>query len=137
MVDIIRNKFNGQTLSEWIAHYAVSVDPEEGCDAEPFDAIVSNGRHGFGLSGPELDAAVRACLIEMFRAGAHPLQGTRHPQPGYILVTRFGSDPEKAADAIIREWHEAGVDPDVEGLWFAHPEYYKHELTPDSPRTLE
>jgi hypothetical protein len=85
--------------------------------------MVKNGRQGFGLAGNALEDFVRRFVIEMVKGGAVPVVGDKTAASGWRQFQQYGSDPNFIAEAVVKEWKESGIDPDVEGIWFAFPNY--------------
>jgi len=119
----LRDRYYGQTVDEWIA----AGPAELARDAIGLWQIVSFGRQGFGLSGPELIDFVRRNLLEMFAKGAKPVTGDVKKVYHWVRLTKYGDDPGKMADAIIDEWQASGRDPDYGGVWFATPNVYEEK----------
>ena len=124
---LIRTKYhNHETLGEWLEGKPKELD----VDATPLDSVVGNLRLGFGLSGVDLDEAVRECLTNIVARGARPIQGHNNGDgtSGYWThVTRFGDEAAGIVEGVITEWHDAGVDPDIGDIWFALPWFIESE----------
>lgn len=118
-----RHRLYGWTVDEWIA----AVPAELARDAIGLWHIVSAGRDGFGLSGPELIDYVHRNLLALFANGAKPVTGDAKKAYHWVRLTNYGDDPGKMADAIIDEWQKSGRDPDYGGVWFATPNVYEEK----------
>jgi hypothetical protein len=121
-MSLARDRYFGQTEEDWISGWVEELDR----DATSLWHIVTAGREGFELSGPELIDFVRRSLAALFAAGAKPVKGG---DKIYLWgrVTKYGDDPEKMADAIIDEWQKSGRDPDIGGIWFATPNVFEEK----------
>ncbi len=42
-------------------------------------------------------------------------------------VTRFGDEPSRIVEGVIREWHASGHDPEHNDIWFALPGFMESE----------
>ncbi len=109
------SKFDGMALGDWIAYTPDELD----VDAIALEQVVRGLRIGFDLHGDDLDKAVHELLTGIMARGARPIQGCSDDGGYWIRVTRFGDDPAAIVDGVMREWHEAGVDPDIGNVWFA------------------
>ena len=87
--------------------------------------MVRAGREQFELTGVDLEDFVRRFVTTMIGAGANPVVGDRAAAFGWSPVLKYGDDPAKAADALVREWMDSKTDPDVDGVWFAFPTVWK------------
>jgi hypothetical protein len=118
----MRDRYSGETVDECIAGWVA----ELARDATSLWHIVTDGREGFGLSGPLLIHFVRRSLLALFVAGAKPVMGG---DKIYIWgrVTKYGDEPQQMADAIIDEWQKSGRDPTIGGIWFATPNVYEEK----------
>ncbi|NDZ15672.1 hypothetical protein [Variovorax sp. WS11] len=83
--------------------------------------MVKAGREGFGLSGTVLAAFVRRFIEEMVAGGAEPIVGDMSAPFGWSRTTKYGIRPLDIAISLVDEWTRSGVDPDVDGVWFAFP----------------
>lgn len=124
----LRHKYYGTTVQEWIS----KVPGELPVDAVGLWQIVSSGREGFGLSGDALVDFVSRCLTGLLNAGAKPVIGATDNEHIWMLVD-YGDKPETIIETIIREWHNAGRDPDGGDVWFALPHIYEEMRSPDWP----
>jgi hypothetical protein len=129
MSKILRDKFYGSTVEEWIQ----KIPGELPIDAVGLWQIVPFGREGFGLSGIELVDIVRRCILVLLSKGAKPVVGALDNVHIWTLVD-YGQSNETVADAIISEWITSGKDPDVGGVWFALPHIYEEKRSPDVPK---
>jgi hypothetical protein len=68
---------------------------------------------------------LRRFVSEMIEAGATPAVGDKVAAFGWSPALKYGNDPAGAADALVREWLDSGVDPNVDGVWFAFPAVWK------------
>jgi hypothetical protein len=118
-----RHRRYGNTVDEWIAGWVA----EPARDATGLWHIVTAGRDGFGLSGPELIDFVRRSLLALFAAGAKPVIGDVTKVYHWVRLKQYGDTPEEMADAIIGEWQKSGCDPDHGGVWFATPNVYEEK----------
>lgn len=120
------NKYNGVALGDWIKACPNELD----IDAVGFWQVVSNMRRGFGLSGDDLDRAVRDSLNALLARGALPVVGSVSDGVGYWThVPHYGAEASAIVEAVIAEWHAMRRDPDVGDIWFALP----HLHGPDVP----
>lgn len=120
------NKYNGVTLSDWIKACPNELD----IDAVGLWQIIPTMRRGFGLSGGDLDQAVRDALRALLARGALPVVGSTSDGIGYWTHTpRYGEEASATVEAVIAEWHAMGRAPDVGDVWFALP----HLHGPDAP----
>ena len=107
------------TLAEWLA----GAPDELEIDLISMQAIIGVPRRSFGLHDAEVEEAAREYLGGILARGGRPFQGHNDGDGGYYTrVTRFGDDPVGIVEGVIKEWREAGVDPDLCGIWFALPE---------------
>lgn len=83
--------------------------------------IVKVGREGFGLSHSALEDFVQRFVLEMVAGGAGPVIGDRSATSGWVGTTKYGVEPKDVANALVAEWKSSGIDPDVDGIWFAFP----------------
>ena len=122
-----RSKFN-QFLHTTFGKYIEASANELEIDAVALSFVVYNLRRAFDLDGDDLDEAVREVLTRMIvgRDG-RPIQGCSDDGGYWSRVTRFGDDPEKIVEDVIREWHESGKDPEIGDIWFASPEFIATE----------
>lgn len=120
MNDKLRDKFYGSTIEERLDR----VPNELAVDAVGLWQIVSFGRQGFDLSGDQLTDYVRRHLLALLARGAKPVIGAQDGVHLWMVVDYPGTS-EEVADAIIREWHSTGRDPDPGGVWFALPHIYE------------
>ena len=122
-----KSRYNSSyTLGEWLCEKANELE----IDAVSLDSVVGVPRVNFGLDDADIDEAVRECLASIMARGARPIQGHNDGDgtPGYWThVNRFGDDPAGVVEGVIREWHEAGVDPDIGDVWFALPWFIEGE----------
>jgi hypothetical protein len=116
----LRDKFYGSTIEERLAQ----VPGELAIDAVGLWQIVSFGRQGFNLSGPELVDYVRRHILALLAKGAKPVVGARDNIHYWVLVD-YGRTPDDIADAIVREWLSSGREPDPGDVWFALPHIYE------------
>jgi hypothetical protein len=119
----IRDRYSGETVDECIAGWVA----ELARDATSLWHIVTDGREGFGLSGPELIDFVRRSLLALFAAGAKPVTGDAQKVYIWVRLNKYGEKPEEMADAIIDEWQKSGRDPSPGGVWFATPNVYEEK----------
>jgi len=77
------------------------------------------------LSGILLDEFVKDFIIAMLKGGAFPVIGDRASPFGWSPILECDGDPEDIADALIKDWKNSKVDPDVDGVWFAAPSVWK------------
>ncbi len=119
------NKFYGTPLGEWIE----CVPHELEIDAVSLE-LISGLRIGFDLHGDELEQAVREVLEGLVACGARPIQGCSDDGGYWTRVTRFGDEPSKIVEGVIREWHASGRDPEIGDIWFASPEFIEAEVRP-------
>ncbi len=125
----VQSKFYAVSLGEWL-----ETKPDElELDAVALAAVISGIRIGFDVHGEELNEAVRELLTEIMARGARPIQGCSDDGGYWIRVTRFGDDPAAIVDGVMREWHEAGVDPDIGDIWFALPGFIAAECRFSAP----
>jgi hypothetical protein len=115
-----RDRYFGQTEQEVITGWV----EELARDATSLWHIITAGREGFELDGPELIDFVRRSLMALFAAGAKPVMGKIDPDYLWGRVTKYGDDPRQMTDAVIDEWQKSGRDPDAGGIWFATPNVY-------------
>jgi hypothetical protein len=87
--------------------------------------IVRAGRDGFGLTGIALEDFVRRFIAEMVAGGAGPIVGDKEAPFGWSPTARFGVEAEDVAQFLVDDWKSSGVDPDVDGVWFAFPSAWK------------
>jgi hypothetical protein len=120
-----RDRYYGWTVDEWIA----ATPGELTRDAVSLWEIVSFGRQGFGLSGPELIDFVRRSLLALFEKGAKPVVGANDGVHLWMPLTNYSGDAEDTARTIIDEWQQSGRDPDAGGIWFALPQVYEYKRT--------
>jgi hypothetical protein len=118
MSKVLRDKFFGSTVEEWIER----LPNELSVDAVGLWQVVAFGREGFGLSGTELVDFVRRCIQALFTKGARPVVGALDNIHIWVVVD-YGHSNE--VDAIISEWLTSGKDLDVGGVWFALPHVYE------------
>jgi hypothetical protein len=111
----------GAADSDWIR----GLINEAQRDPVGFWHIVRIGRENFGLTGTVLEDFVRNFIIELVKSGAEPIMGDKQAAYGWGPFLQYGSDPENIADGLISDWKNAGVDPDVGGVWFAFPDVWK------------
>jgi hypothetical protein len=105
---------DGYTAADWV----VFTINEARDDAVGLWRIIKVGKERFQLQGRELEDFVRYFLEKLMSAGAMPVFGDRFVPTMWRSTQRYGSEPLTIAEAIIVEWREAGVDPDLDGLWF-------------------
>jgi hypothetical protein len=120
-----RHRTYGCTIDEWISATPGGLDR----DAEGLWHIVSAGRQGFGLSGPELIDFVRRSLLALFAKGARPVQGASDGVHVWTPLEKYTGDAETMAQTIIDEWQASGRDPDAGDIWFALPHIYQQKRT--------
>ncbi|WP_077003535.1 hypothetical protein [Variovorax sp. KK3] len=111
----------GISDSDWIQR---SLDESES-DPVGMWQMVKTGRDGFGLSGPALEDFVRRFISEMVAGGAHPIVGDRSAPFGWRRTIDHGDKPVDIAASLINSWKRSGIDPDVDGVWFARPSVWK------------
>lgn len=102
-------------MSEWIERTPNELDQ----DAVGLWQIVASGRDGFELSGEELDVFVRRSISALLVRGAVPVSASATKGKFWDERFDYGSSVEDITNNVIVEWHNAGVDPDHEGVWFA------------------
>jgi hypothetical protein len=107
----------GISDAEWIRR---SLD-EARSDPVGMWQVVRAGRDGFGLTGAALEDFVRRFIAEMVAGGAGPIVGDKRAPSGWSPTTQFGLKAEDVAQSLVDEWKRSGVDPDVDGVWFAFP----------------
>ena len=112
---------SGITDAEWTR---TTVD-EARSDPVGMWRIVRAGREGFALVGGDLEDFVHRFIAEMIKAGAAPVIGDITAPFGWSPVLKYGEDPTKVADALVREWLASKSDPDVDGIWFAFQAVWK------------
>ncbi|WP_431286655.1 hypothetical protein [Roseateles chitinivorans] len=112
---------SGLSDAEWMQR---SLD---GARSDPIGMwqMVRAGREGFGLSGAPLEDFVQRFITEMITGGAEPIVGDDAAEFGWISADRPGGSPKETAEALVEEWTRSGVDPDVDGVWFAFPQVWK------------
>ena len=115
----LRHRTFGTRLDEWI-----SLTPGElSRDAVGLWQVVQGLKSGFGLSGAELEAAVRASISSLVAAGARPVQGNSSDKQ-WRLRADLALPQEATVDKIVGYWHSLGRDPDLGDIWFAKPGMY-------------
>lgn len=120
------NKYSGMTLSDWVKSCPNELD----IDAVGLWQIIPTMRRSFGLSGSDLDQAVRDALHALLARGALPVVGAMSDGVGHWAYTpRYGEEASAIVETVIAEWHAMGRDPDVGDVWFALP----HLHGPTSP----
>ena len=120
------NKHGGMALSDWIRSCPNELD----VDAVGLWQIVPTMCRSFGLSGSDLDQAVRDALHALLARGALPVVGSVSDGVGsWIYTPRYGEGASAIVEAVIAEWHTMGRDLDVGDVWFALP----HLHGPDAP----
>ncbi|MGO4441632.1 hypothetical protein [Rhizobium sp. RAF56] len=111
-----RHRLYGHTIAEHIK----TVAEELPIDAVGLWQIVPAGRYGFDLSGGELAEFVQRCVTALLERGAKPVMGGGGTKYDWILQPQYGETNEEVANAVLREWLDAGArDTDPGGLWFA------------------
>ena len=115
-----RDKFYGSTIEGRLAQ----VPGELVIDAVGLWQVVSFGRQGFNLSGPELVDYMRRHILALLAKGAKPVVGARD-NIHYWVVVDYGKNPDEIADAIIGEWLGSGREPSLRDVWFALPHIYE------------
>jgi len=110
------NRFHGMSLSAWEKALPNNLN----YDAEGLYSVVGGLRGGFGLRGGRLVDAVRRNVLNLLQLGARPVLGApKVSRKFWIEQLQYGSEPEQIADNLIKEWLEAGCDPDISGVWLA------------------
>jgi len=87
--------------------------------------MVRVGRDGFGLSGSALESFVRRFIEEMVSGGTEPIVGDRSTLSGWNRASVAHFAPNQVADILVDEWRKSGIDPDVDGVWFAYPSVWR------------
>jgi hypothetical protein len=131
MTKVLRDKFFGSTIDEWIS----TLPGELTVDAVGLWQIVTFGREGFGLSGDQLTDFVRQGIERVFAKGAKPVVGAMDGIHVWTTVN-YGDIPEVASNAIIAEWQTLGRDPDEGDVWFALPHIFNGLRPLDEPRKI-
>jgi hypothetical protein len=125
----MRDRYSGETVDQCIAGWVA----ELARDATSLWHIVTDGREGFGLSGPLLIHFVRRSLLALFAAGAKPVIGDVTKVYHWVRLKQYGETPEEMTDAIIDEWQKSGRDPTIGGIWFATPNVFEEKRSGRPP----
>jgi hypothetical protein len=112
---------NGLSDAEWIQRSL----GEARSDPVGMWQMVKAGRNGYGLTGQALEDFVRNFIVSMVAGGADPVVGNRLCSSGWSPTRKHGANPADIADSLIGEWRESGIDPDVDGVWFALPSAWR------------
>jgi hypothetical protein len=110
-------------LSEWIRLVPGDLDG----DAVGLWQVIPALRMAFGLDDAEIERVTRQILAELMARGARPVVGVCPPDARWNEVTRYGDSASAIIDGVMAEWHAMGRDPDVEDVWFALPELFRHD----------
>lgn len=122
------NKYNGGKLNDWLKLFPNELD----VDAVGFWQVVSTMCRGFGLSGSDLDQAVRDALHALLARGALPVVGSMSDGIGcWAYTPRYGEEASAIVEAVIAEWHAMKRDPDVGDVWFALPHFHGPDVPTD------
>lgn len=100
------------------------VEPVQVLRRIPLWEMTKVGRHGFGLTGDELEMFVRDFILEMLSSGAQAVVGDKCARFGWSPINRFPEEPHALADSLIVDWRTSKVDPDADGVWFAFPSVF-------------
>lgn len=112
----ITHKYFGTRLGEWLDLFPNSIAQ----DAVGLWQIIPVGRDSFGLHGNDLIFFAREVVVRLLRKGGVPVIAAADKNFCWERKN-YGSSEAEIVDGIIEEWLLAGVDPDVEGVWFALP----------------
>ena len=83
--------------------------------------MVKAGREGFGLSGADLEKFVARFMQTLIEGGANPIIGDRSAPFGWAAIDKYGNNAGEIVKSLVAEWRKNGIDPDVDGVWFALP----------------
>jgi len=115
-----RHRNYGTRLSEWIR-----LTPNElAIDAVGLWQVVRGLKLGYGLSGTDLEEAVRVSIASLLAVGGRPVQGDNGDKQWH-LRSDLAQPEEEALDRIMEYWRGLGRDPDVGDIWFARPEMFE------------
>ena len=117
-----RHRTYGTPLSEWITLTL----GELSIDAVGLWQVVNGLKWGYGLSGPQLEGAVRASVAALLAAGGRPVQGSSSDKQWH-LRSDLAHPEEQALAQVMDYWRALGHDPDLDDIWFARPEIYEEE----------
>ena len=111
------DRFSGEPLSEWME----TVPNELEVDAIGLWQIIPALRHDYGLTGDELDDAIRKMLGAVLARGARPVRSSSKRHNAWEEVQYEGRND--IVEAVIDEWKQMERDPDVGDVWFVLPEF--------------
>jgi hypothetical protein len=122
MTAIVRYDGTGDTIEEYLA--CVSYDLIHD-DSVGMWKIVPAGRHGFGLTGSDLNSFIGSYISALLEAGAKPVRAFIFPDGSWEWreQVQYGETPDKIVKAILTEWLALGA-PNPEWDWL------RFELTP-------
>lgn len=109
------DKYFGIPLSQWIERTPNELD----VDAVGLWQIVPEGRDSFGLEGKALRDFVKRSVMALVERGAVPVLPSPDKNEDWVRQDQYGVSPSAVASGVITEWQASGVDPTVDGLWFA------------------
>ena len=102
-------------MSEWIER----TPNELTVDAVGLWQIIPVGRDSFSLDGNELEDFARRSIGALIDRGAVPVRASDDAQIFWVKQEQYGVTSTEIAESILSEWKRSGVDPDVDGIWFA------------------
>ena len=88
--------------------------------------IIYDGRHGFGLEGPELVDFVRRSLYSLVERGAKPRHWGKPGDPDRNIPLHYGADSSREiVEGVIADWLAGGGgDLEYGDFWFALPKTF-------------
>lgn len=121
MTEERRDKYHGQTESEYLYYMAHELDRDD--IGVGLNAPIGAGRHRFDLEGADLIAFVRRAILALLEKGAVPRHWGTVDDPMRNVMLHYGSDtPDEIADGIIADWQAmGGGDLQWGDFWFARP----------------
>lgn len=113
--------FYGLTLSEYMEAFLDDLDD----DVVGLWHIIPGFRRAFGMTDEAaIEKYTRQVLAKLLARGAHAVIGCSDEGGYWRHAVHYGDTPQSIIDAVIAEWKEKGVDPDIEDVWFILPEHY-------------
>lgn len=108
-----KDRYYGVTLSEWIKN----IPNELEIDAVGFWQLVASGRDSFEFNDTDLLNFLNLAINSLLDKGAKPVRASENGE--WIVQNQYGKESGVIASNILKEWSEAGVDPDEDGIWFS------------------